>query len=104
MPTPIVAGVMLNCPCGCPPPPCDEVVAEPVRETVRLTSDAFDAMVTLPVKLPEDCGVKVTVKGALAPGARVSGRSMPLAVKPAPVTVACVMVRVVDPLLVSVSD
>jgi len=44
--------------------------------------------VTCPVKLPEDCGVKVTVKGILVPAGMVTGKLIPLKEKPEPLRLA----------------
>ena len=57
-----------------------------------------------PLELPEDCGSKMTLKDVLCPGVRVRGVVNPLMLKPAPVTVTCVMVKLVPPVLLSVSD
>ena len=62
-----------------------------------LTSD------TLPVTLPVVLGAKVTLKMADWPTARVKGKVSPLVLKPAPVTVACEMVRLAVPELVKVT-
>jgi len=40
----------------------------------------------------------------LCPAARDSGKVKPVALKPAPVKVACVILRVVVPVLLTVSD
>ena len=71
-----------------------------------MVSEAFEALLaieTLPLALPPDCGAKVTLKVALWPGVKVTGRFMPLMLKPAPVTGACVMVTLEPPELVTVS-
>ena len=47
----------------------------------------------LPLTLPLDCGAKITLKLALCPGARVSGRAGPLRPNPDTVIVACETVR-----------
>lgn len=57
-----------------------------------------------PLTLPADCGLKTTLKVVLCPGAKVTGRVKPVVLKPVPVTLACVMVRLVPPVLLSVSD
>ena len=66
--------------------------------------EALEAIATLPLALPGDCGAKVTLKDALCPEARVNGRLRPVVLKPAPETVAWVTVRLVPPVLVSVSE
>lgn len=66
--------------------------------------EALEAMVMLPLAAPAACGVKVTVKVALCPAARVSGAEIPLSVKPAPLTVARETVTAAVPVLVMVPD
>ena len=44
------------------------------------------------------------LKVVLCPGPRVNGKFRPVVLKPVPVTAACVMVRLVPPVLLSVSD
>jgi len=51
-------------------------------------SEALEAIETLPVKFPEDCGVKVTLRDTLCPGVRVTGVLSPEMLKPVPVTEA----------------
>jgi len=58
----------------------------------------------LPLALPLACGAKVTGKLALCCGARVMGKFGPAKLNPAPVTVACAMVRFDLPLLLAVID
>jgi hypothetical protein len=48
----------------------------------------LEAIETLPVKFPEDCGAKVTLKDTLCPGVRVTGVLNPEMLKPEPVTEA----------------
>lgn len=64
---------------------------------------AFEVMEMLPLALPEDWELNTTLKLALCPAARVSGRLSPPALNPAPVTGACVMVTLDPPVLVRVS-
>jgi len=45
-----------------------------------------EVIVRFPLALPADCGVKVTVKVALSPAARVTGWLRPLTLNPVPVT------------------
>jgi len=58
----------------------------------------------LPLTLPLDFGAKATLKLALCPAARVSGRAGPLRVKPDPVMVAWETVKLDPPELPSTSD
>ena len=56
---------------------------------------------TLPVTLPAVSGVKVMVKLALCPAAKVSGTAKPVAVKPAPDTATCETLTLLLPVFVS---
>ena len=56
----------------------------PANGIVRVGLDAFDEIVTLPVTLPADGGVNVTLKLALCPAASVMGAVIPLNVNPVP--------------------
>jgi len=62
------------------------VVPLPVKGMVKLGSEPVDVTVTLPLALPADVGVKVTLKVALCPAVRVTGVEIPLTVKPVPLT------------------
>jgi hypothetical protein len=55
---------------------------------VRFGLEAVELIATLPLKLPEDCGAKVTLKDALCPGVKVTGVVSPEMLKPVPVAVA----------------
>ena len=66
--------------------------------------EALLAIETLPLALPPDCGAKVTLKVALWPGVKVMGRFMLLMLKPAPIAAAWLMVTLLPPVFVSVSD
>ena len=57
---------------------------DPVSGTVKVKFEAFDVIATLPLKLPEDCGSKVTLKEALCPGVKVKGVVIPETLNPAP--------------------
>ena len=96
LPTSKVAGVTLNCP---------GAVAEPVPDNAidMLEFDASDASDTVPLAAPVDFGLKTTLNDVLWPAASVSGRVNPLMLNAAPVTGACVIVRLEPPALVSVS-
>jgi len=58
----------------------------------------------LPLTLPLDCGAKITLKLALCPAARVSGRAGPLRLNPDTVTVAWETVRFDPPELPRTND
>jgi hypothetical protein len=71
---------------------------------VRVGFEAFDVTVRLPLALPADCGVNVTVKVALWPAVRVIGVVTPLRLKPAPLIPTWEIVTLEPPVLVTVSD
>ena len=60
--------------------------ATPVPDNgmVKVGLDAFEVMVTLPLTLPADAGVNVTVKVALCPAVSVTGVVIPLKLNPVP--------------------
>jgi hypothetical protein len=58
----------------------------------------------LPVRLPPDCGAKVSVKDTLCPGASVNGALSPLRLNPVPDSVAWKMVRAHLPELFTTTD
>jgi len=60
--------------------------AAPVPDSgiVNVGFDAFEVMVTLPVTLPADVGVKATLKLALWPAVSVTGAVIPLRLNPVP--------------------
>jgi hypothetical protein len=94
-----VAGLTLNCPKGggC-------VVPVPFNEIVKFGLEAFDVIATLPLKACADCGAKITLNDMLCPGVKVRGVLNPEMLKSVPLAVACVMVRLDPPVLLSVSD
>jgi hypothetical protein len=76
----------------------------PVNGTMRVPLDASLANDSAPLPEPFDCGLKVTLKGALCPAAKVSGRFSPLKLKPEPETFAWETVTAEPPVLVSAPD
>jgi hypothetical protein len=46
--------------------------------------EAFEVIVIVPLALPADAGVNVTLKVALCPDVRVTGAVMPLRLNPVP--------------------
>ena len=46
--------------------------------------EAFEVIATLPLKLPVDCGAKVTLKDVLCPGISVTGVVIPETLNPVP--------------------
>ena len=79
LPTLIVPGLTLNCPCAVP-------VAEPVSVTLRLESAAFEVIATVPSALPEDCGLNFTLNDVLWLGPSVMGVVIPEIENPVPET------------------
>jgi hypothetical protein len=78
----------------------------PVPESMTLRGE-FGALLTsvrAPVVLLAEAGVKLTVKTAELPGTSVRGKVTPLNAKPVPLTVACVMLRLALPGLLTVTD
>ena len=67
-------------------------------------SDAFDATDRLPLAAPALVGVYVAVNVTLWFAVRFRGKVNPLIEKTAPLALACEMVIVDPPVLVSVSD
>src|SRR6266496_3838699 len=76
----------------------------PVTATVRLESEALEAMLTLPLAAPLAVGANRTVKAVLCPAFNVTGGVRPLRLNPLPLTEAAVMVSAVPPALVSVPE
>ena len=71
---------------------------------VRVGFEAVEVMVTLPVTLPADTGVNVTVNAALWPAVSVAGVVIPLRLNPVPVIPTCEIVTLDAPVLVNVSE
>ena len=92
----IVPGVTLSCPCG-------TAAVDPLNEIARFGFEAFDEIVRLPVKLPEDCGANVTVSDAVSPGPKVSGMLTPELLKLAPAIESCEMVALDPPVFCTVT-
>lgn len=65
--------------------------------------DASEAIVTVPLALPLDCGTKVTVNVVLWLALSVSGVEIPLSWNPVPLTEACETSTLAVPMLVSVT-
>ena len=75
----------------------------PESETVKVELEALETTVMPPLALAADCGVNTALKGTLAPGLSTSGTLSPLMLNPAPVAVACEIVTLDPPVLVSES-
>lgn len=82
LPTLIGDGFTVSCPEEAP-------IADPLNGTFRVGFEALEVIATFPLKLPVDCGAKLTEKDVVCPGASVSGVLMPETVKPAPLAVIC---------------
>jgi hypothetical protein len=96
LPTATVVGLTLSVPAGA-------AVPVPLNASVRFGFDAFDVMVTLPLKLFAEGGVKVILNDALCPGVSVRGALIPDMVNPVPLTLAAEMVAFTPPVFVRVS-
>ena len=78
-------------------------VPVPESETVKVELEALETTVMPPLTLTADCGVNTALKGTLAPGLSTNGTLSPLMLNPAPVAVACEIVTLDPPVLVSES-
>jgi hypothetical protein len=67
-------------------PKAPNVVPVPDNGMVKVGLDAVEVIVRLPVTLPADVGLNVTVKVALCPAVRVTGAVIPLRLNPVPLT------------------
>lgn len=63
----------------------------------------LDVMLTLPLAAPPAVGAKLTVNDVLCPAFNVNGKLSPLKLNPAPLALAAEIVRLLPPVLVSVS-
>jgi hypothetical protein len=79
-------------------------VPVPESAIVSVEFDAFDTIARLPLTAPAPEGVKVAVNVTLWFAARLRGNDNPLMVKAAPVTLACEIVTLEPPVLVTVSE
>ena len=75
----------------------------PVSETVKVELEALETTVIPPLALTADCGANTALKVTLAPGLSVRGTVSPVMLNPVPVAVACEMVTLDPPVLVSES-
>ena len=62
------------------------VTPVPDNGIVNVGFEAVEVMVTLPLALPAEAGVKVTLKLALCPAVKVTGAVIPLTLNPVPLT------------------
>ena len=79
------------------------LTAVPISAATKLGFDAFDVMAILPLKLPADEGVSVTLNDALCPGVSVKGVVIPDKVNPIPLTAAAEIVALTPPVFITVS-
>jgi hypothetical protein len=75
----------------------------PERAIERVASDAFETKDMLPLAAPATWGAKLRVKVKLCPAVSVRGVLSPLMLNPAPVSFACVTVRLEPPESVKVA-
>ena len=71
-----------------------------------ITSGEFVALLTtvmLPDRLPTDAGANVAVKEADCPAARLSGNTIPVVLKPVPLSLTCEMETLEFPVFVNVT-
>lgn len=80
------------------------VTPVPDRGMVKVGLEPFEVIVTLPLALPADAGVNVTVKLALCPEVSVTGAVMPLRLNPAPLIATDEIVTVEPPVFVIFSE
>ena len=75
----------------------------PLSATVTVELEALEVTVIAPVAFVAEDGANIVVKVTLAPGLSTNGKFSPLTLKPVPVTVACEIVTLAAPVLVSES-
>ncbi len=71
---------------------------------LKLGFEPLEVMLTLPLAAPLVVGEKSTVNEVLWPAVNVKGKDRPLRLNPLPPALAAEIVRLVPPVLVSVSD
>ncbi len=79
-------------------------VPTPETGTVSVASEALEASVRFPFEVPEVVGENCTLKFAACPAASVAGAVMPVRVYPAPLMLACEIVRLALPVLVTIPE
>jgi len=80
-----------------------DITPVPESGMLKLEFEPLEVMLTLPLVAPLAVGEKSTVKDVLWPTANVKGKATPLKLNPMPLAVAAEIVRLVPPVLVSVS-
>ena len=94
LPNARLVGFAVNVPC---------VTPVPDSGMLKLGLPPLDVTLTLPLTAPLAVGAKLTVNEVLWPAVRVKGKVSPLKLNPVPLAAAAEIVRLVPPLLVSVS-
>jgi len=95
LPNAMLAGLGVSVPC---------VTPVPESGMLRLGFEPLEVMLTLPLAAPPVVGAKRTVNDVLWPAFSVKGSVRPLKLNPVPLEAPAEMVRLVPPVLVSVSD
>lgn len=85
-------------------PSAPAVTPVPERGMLSVGFEPLLMIARLPLTLPADDGANTTLKVLLCPAVRVKGKLRPLTLNPAPVAVACEIVTLEPPELVTVSD
>jgi len=85
-------------------PSAPGVTPVPDNGMARVGFEAFEVIVTLPLTLPADVGVNVTLKLALCPAVSVTGAVIPLTLNPVPLIPTCEIVTLEPPVFVIVCD
>ena len=86
--------------CGCIPTPLSAIVRLEALEVLEVP--ALLLTITLPLTVPMEGGVKVTVSETCLPAAKIKGTVIPLAVTPVPVVANFEIVTALLALLVTV--
>jgi hypothetical protein len=81
-----------------------DVTPVPESGMLQVEFEPLEVMLTLPMAAPLAVGEKSTVNDVLWPPFKVKGNDSPLKPNPLPLALAAEIVRLVPPVLVSVSD
>jgi hypothetical protein len=79
------------------------VTAVPLKGIAKLGFEAFEVTVTVPLKVPDEVGAKVTLNVVLCPGVSVTGGVIPEMLNPVPAAATAEIVALVPPVFVTVS-
>ena len=77
--------------------------AVPLNGIARTGSEASDVTVAVPLNVPVDVGVKVTLNVVLWPAVSVRGSAIPETLKPVPAATTAEIVALVPPVFLIVS-